>query len=429
MSGEDGSAGSKSSYEQKLDKALVSWVQDRITVPGYASNMWTEEHELLASDFFLNPGVTKLVAYMDNDIGLVMHTSNVPALKKIPCLQYFLKPGDESELTIADVSKKVQFGVCSGNAMDSLLNLMNGVYLPSFTNNNTWPESVKREFSGQLHKFMASLTETTNFVKGHTVLYLPDEEGLDELLQSDMSPSALEKHKDLIQHLESTLIHWTRQIKEVVTNQETSQHIDNAGPLEEIEFWRSRTVDLSGIRQQLDRQGVQDIVKLLSVANSSYLKPFEKLSEMIQQGSIEAQNNLKFLSTLEGPCTKLADASPEQIPNILPDILNLIRMIWTISKHYNTDERITGLLRKVSNQIIVQCSKKIDLMEIFDGDVLLSMQHLRESIKCGEAWHEIYIETTEAIARDTNILKNGISIHPRTVFSRKSMPSGSAVTT
>ena len=35
---------------------------------------------------------------------------------------------------------------------------MNGVYLPTFLANNTWPESVKKEFSGQLHKFMASLT-------------------------------------------------------------------------------------------------------------------------------------------------------------------------------------------------------------------------------------------------------------------------------
>lgn len=50
--------------------------------------------------------------------------------------------------------------------MDSLLKLMNAVYLPSFLTNTTWPETVKREFSGQLHKFMASLTETTNQAKG-----------------------------------------------------------------------------------------------------------------------------------------------------------------------------------------------------------------------------------------------------------------------
>jgi len=123
---------------------------------------------------------------------------------------------------------------------------------------------------------------------------------------------------------------------------------------------------------------------------------------MIAQGSIEAQNNLKFLSELQGPCEKLSQAAPADIPSILPEILNLIRMIWTVSKFYNTDERVTQLLRKISNQIIVQCGKKIDLDQIFDGDVQLSMVHLRESIACGDAWHDIYAQATRAIAADTS---------------------------
>jgi hypothetical protein len=32
---------------------------------------------------------------------------------------------------------------------------------------------VKKDFSGHLHKFMASLTETANQSRGQTVLYLP----------------------------------------------------------------------------------------------------------------------------------------------------------------------------------------------------------------------------------------------------------------
>jgi hypothetical protein len=66
---------------------------------------------------------------------------------------------------------------------------------------------VKKDFSGQLHKFMASLTETANQSRGHTVLYLPEED------VSDIDRSV--KDKDLVQRLEAILIHWTRQIKEV----------------------------------------------------------------------------------------------------------------------------------------------------------------------------------------------------------------------
>src|SRR4051812_32540730 len=65
-------------------------------------------------------------------------------------------------------------------------------------------------------------------------------------------------------------------------------------------------------------------------------------------GSIEANNNLKFLNSLTDVCTQLTQSTPEAIPLLLPQILNKIRMIWTASRFYNTDERLTGLLRKVS---------------------------------------------------------------------------------
>ena len=55
-----------------------------------------------------------------------------------------------------------------------------------------------------------------------------------------------------------------------------------AGPLGEIEFWQSRTLDLSGIRSQLDRAGVRKIVAVLRKAQSTYLEPFDNLSRMIQ---------------------------------------------------------------------------------------------------------------------------------------------------
>ena len=44
-------------------------------------------------------------------------------------------------------------------------------------------------------------------------------------------------------------------------------------------------------------------------------------------------------------------------------------MIWTISTHYNTPDRISGLLRKISNEIIRRCQATVDLDLSFAGDV------------------------------------------------------------
>ena len=78
------------------------------------------------------------------------------------------------------------------------------------------------------------------------------------------------------------IIHWTRQIKEVLSGQESLEGMEGNGPLDELEFWRARCEDLSGLTKQLDQPGVQQVVVILQQAKSSYLPPFMKLTKQIQ---------------------------------------------------------------------------------------------------------------------------------------------------
>jgi dynein heavy chain len=380
----------------EIDLDLIDWFKIRISLPDYTDSLWNDGATAIIAEFCSNRSLTKLICYIDGDFGLVLSVHRVPSLRRrVKKIQYFLKPAEGVELTSDNVNRACQHGMLQGNAMFSLLHLMHGLFLPSFLSNVSWPESVRKEFSGQLHKFMASLTEAAYQTRGNTVLYLPQEDVADPLVAA--------QDKDLVQRLEATIHHWDRQIKEVVSNQDTGQSSGNSGPLEEIDFWDMRTIDLSGIRAQLDRPGVKRIVAVLQVAESKserFLADFLRNSTTIETGSIQAKDNLVFLSALKPSCTKLANATPAQIPALLPTILNIIRMIWSISTYYNTVDRITGLLRKVSNQIIIQCSTAIDLNEIWNGDILKSMEVIQQSIECGKAWHAVYNRTKDAIAAD-----------------------------
>ena len=82
-------------------------------------------------------------------------------------------------------------GVLRSGASESLLKLMTGVYVPAVLGNTSWPDSVRKDFTGQLHKFMAFLTELTNDAKGVTVLYIPEEDLRD--------PAVSCKEKELVQ--------------------------------------------------------------------------------------------------------------------------------------------------------------------------------------------------------------------------------------
>ena len=183
----------------------------------------------------------------------------------------------------------------------------------------------------------------------------------------------------------------------MVNRQEEGGDHEEAGPLAEVHFWSSRTIDLSGIHSQLEREGVKAIVAVLEQAKSSYLKPFQKLSKLILEGTTEAIDNLKFLENLTAPCSLLAEAEPSAIPAILPKILNVVRLIWRYSQFYSTPDRLAGLLRKVSNEIINRCRASISVAEILDGDVAASMEALSQSIAAGKAWFDLYDHTEAAV--------------------------------
>ena len=122
---------------------------------------------------------------------------------------------------------------------------------------------------------------------------------------------------------------------------------ETAGPLEEIDFWKAKNNDLTGISKQLNKPSVKRITRILELAKSSYVGSFVKLAKQIQDGSKQAENNLKFLLVLKDPCHDLADTKPCDIPKQIPRIVNIIRVIWTNSEFYNTPDRLTAMFRKV----------------------------------------------------------------------------------
>jgi len=220
------------------------------------------------------------------------------------------------------------------------------------------------------------------------VLYVP--------IEDIKSLKDARQDKDLVQRLEAALIFWTSQIKEVIQQKDSNEHGENSRPLDEIEYWRSRTKDLMYLKQQLDTPDVKLICDILE--GSAHMSNFKQLADEIQVGCDSAMNNLLYLSTLQEPCKVLATAQPSQIPHIIPEILQMVSMIWRMSKSYHTSDRITSLLRKVSNEIIHRCCQTISLDDIFNGSVHSSMKSLEESIKAGESWKSICIETFQKLS-------------------------------
>ena len=193
-----------------------------------------------------------------------------------------------------------------------------------------------------------------------------------------------------MQRLESIVIHWTRQIKELVSNQDSSQTShDNSSPLDEIKHWTDRTANLKGLTLRLVDPKLLRIIQVLDLVSSSYLQGFLTLKDLVESSFEEASSNLKFLKILEEPCRKIEKAQPAEIPGLIPDVLSAVRVIWELSDNYATPERMKGLLTKISNQINQRCRNKIDREDMLGRDVEKCMRDLDESIECCKQWKKI----------------------------------------
>ncbi|EFO63728.1 Dynein heavy chain [Giardia lamblia P15] len=314
----------------------------------------------------------------------------------------------------SDWRNHIQMGTVSPCVTESLLNAMNSVYSPWIRSFNTWPSSVRDDFLSQIERYMASLTETTYLAKGRTVLYIPSFEDLDPVEGS--------RNKELIPRLESLVVHWTRQIKELLSGVHsmartsmTAQQVLTSGPapkaddasrpvtqfskktarglnacatkyhpfprlqdpLDELCYWKTRAADLTAVLDQLRSRALCNVIETLKLAHSQYADTFDELAAVIKERTNESMSNLKFLGTIEDACRSLTTTKDlNDIASVLPDLLCQIKLISAQSTYYSNVANLSGLLRRVSSLVVNSLVSMVSLYDIFVGDSLRSIHDL-----------------------------------------------------
>uniref|UniRef100_A0A3Q0KTZ4 Dynein axonemal heavy chain 2 n=1 Tax=Schistosoma mansoni TaxID=6183 RepID=A0A3Q0KTZ4_SCHMA len=367
--------------------SLAELIKNRICLTDFDPEFhWHDIHDSIVEKDFASGGHNLLICYMLNKNELKLEFE----IPRFLCheINYFIfTPNVNTEkINVYNFDLCIQYGSVSGSAIQSLLNIMSSLFAPNLFTNISWPDSIHNDFSLQLQRFMSSLNDTRWKLENKTVLYMPT-------INLNLSPEIASKDKELINRFEMIVIHWTRQIKTVLNLQNESDNTtnnDNSSPLDEINFWYNRYNDLIGINLQLNKPIINYIKNILLITKSIYLINFLKLINEIKLNKKQAKNNLKFLNTIKDLCYQLNELKPINIPNILPLIINKIRMIWIHSKYYNNNELIINLFNKLSNIIITRCCSIISLDDIYHGKCISSTLNLNQCIYCCEQYKEIY---------------------------------------
>lgn len=134
------------------------------------------------------------------------------------------------------------------------------------------------------------------------------------------------------------------------------------GPLAEIDYWRERNAALSALYEQLKAPNIQRFLDLYSRVDIS----FEDLRQELGKSYVEAKDNVRFLSTLERHFKNVTHgASFQSVTDTLPSMMNALRMVWIISRHYNRDERMVPLMEMIAWEIAERVQRVITVRNLF----------------------------------------------------------------
>ncbi|KAM9337116.1 dynein axonemal heavy chain 5 [Symphorus nematophorus] len=367
-------------------KYLISRLVDAGTLgePEVEDALISDDKFSLIDDFFAANGSKKLIFFYQNvkqnlssgpssfvDVStsavaqrkLFLATgSSEPLLGK--CL-FFLRTTDKA-ITTANVQQEVNFGIldCTdGSILNSLETLLAHVMLPALRSQQTWGSVQEgascpdiQSFLSSVDQFISNLSSARGSMERKFQLQqvdLPDAIGQ---LSCPADYTAAANNSELVERLEGVVSLWSNQIKQVLTESEQlRKEADDVGPSAELEHWKRRMVTFNSLMEEVKRPQVKRTLGVLQVTKSRTLRTWRELDGDITVVANEAKDNVKYLYTLDKFFGPLGKCTPISMLEHIPGLMTSIRMIHTVSQYYNTSERMTSLLLKVTNQMITTC--------------------------------------------------------------------------
>ena len=208
------------------------------------------------------------------------------------------------------------------------------------------------------HTSLNQVNHVLQQIEGEIKLEIPD-----VVIAED--PTVVARNTEIVGQLETAMDEWGRVISSAIDNQQKKQP-NGDGPLAEVDFWRERNSVLSMFYEQLKSAPVQNILMVLKAANLPSYSNFEYHRLDLTKLYLEAKDNVKFLGTLERHFKNLTHGANFAIVlDTLPNMMNSLRMVWVISRHYNTDERMVPLMERIAWELCQRAITVVNQKVIF----------------------------------------------------------------
>ncbi len=374
-----------------------------------------------------NPGADPVLSSMKN--GVIYFVRKVEKGLSIKP-QTFFNATDEranNDLIIRDLSMSisVEWGFLYAPTDTSIIEMkkmLSGLYEP-ILGNNVVRNDVKNnnaandiqdaergsgknsEFNARMSKFIGELNSVIMQIENRIELQLPSS----DVLEGSVEEIARDNHKYSI--VQDTINEWTVKIKNIIRKQITASP-RGKGPMSEIHFWRNQSGGLSALYEQIHSPVAKKMEAILKHrdADSSY-DEYVNASNELNRLYVEAADNIKFLSTLERHFKNISSGNLSVVLDTLPSVMNGLKLVWVISRHFNTDERMVRLMEKIANEIGNVVASKIDVSKILSSKLEFAKKTIEHAKSVLDKWRSSYF--------DTRALIEEAATHHRWEFDKK----------
>ncbi|NWQ92969.1 DYH10 protein, partial [Burhinus bistriatus] len=206
----------------------------------------------------------------------------------------------------------------------------------------------------------------------------------------DREATALATVPEVVKALESYTMTWQKLISTTLEEQLTKVPQGN-GPLAEVDLWRERNDTLSALIEQTKLPEVQKVLEILQEAESEHIGDLQIVLSDLRKHHVEALDNVKFLSTLERHLKTLTCGTGFNVVlDTIPSLMNALRMVWILSRHYSKDEQMVPLMERIAWEISTRVYKVVDLHTLFKEDRAAAKKKIAEAKSTLEQWKKCY---------------------------------------
>uniref|UniRef100_H3BBD5 Dynein axonemal heavy chain 17 n=1 Tax=Latimeria chalumnae TaxID=7897 RepID=H3BBD5_LATCH len=329
----------------------------------------TEENKIILTDFLDSQNFLILII-VPNAAGQLIAYSDFPSIQKTKGV-YFIKK--RAEVITKDNIKNALFvGDLSYSPVEQLIAVVEEVVYSLFTNSANmigWPQVVCEDVVKHALKLKNGVFVTGGQIKGKTLLPLPENSHILDPSKIIKERSVLPVDRNLLHTIETVVIEWTHQIKDVMSKDSAQPLLDGLNPLPkvEFEFWNSRLVNIESINEQLLSPKACKIAEIVEKSKSSYWPTLKSVYTDVSAGLKEAKDIVLYLKPLRRLLEEMEQTEYTEIKPFVGMMMHTICLIWANSKHYNTPSKIIVILQEICNLFIEMTCTFLSPEEVMKG--------------------------------------------------------------